>query len=220
MSGLRLLALGALSSTLLAAPLVACGDDAPPAASLVAPSTSGGTSGVSGGTDSSSGIVPTEGGVTPETDGGSDSAAPACTGPAYGAGTVNARAVTDSIPVDLGGTIMPGTYDLTDYEFYVDNPDPEGTDAGGGVAPAAPNASARGTLVLGATSYEGSVALTDDGVTTESAVRATYSTLDAQLALTELCPSTDVVKTAFTATGNTLTLHAETHRRLIYTRRP
>jgi len=143
-----------------------------------------------------------------------------CPAPAFGGATVDARVISGSPPADTGGTVTPGTYDLTDLEVYdaVSAEDDGGTDSGLGAGDRA-----RATIVL--TSDMMQLAKTaaspvSGGAPISTAFIAKQHVSDVFLVLDDTCPGTDSRQIPFTATPTTITLHSAMVRREVYTLRP
>ena len=191
--------------------VIACGDGAKPApaaSTTTAPSSSspgtGPGAGDAGG-DASTGTAEA-GSVT-------------CIVPTLGGPTISARVIAGSPPADTGGTIAPGTYDLTDLEIYVEQ---GGEDPDGGNDAGAPMGSARATLLLTSDTiaHAKSASPLGGGAPLETNTTGKQHTNDVFLFIDETCPLIDSRQTPFTATATTLTLHSAQLRREVYTRRP
>jgi hypothetical protein len=143
-----------------------------------------------------------------------------CPVPALGGATVFARFIAGSPPADTGGTITPGTYDLTDLEVYdgASAEDDGGIDSGIGSAD-----HARATFVLTAGTMQLAKTATtavSGGVAVTTSFVAKQHVSDVFLVLDDTCPGTDSRQIPFTATPTTITLHSAMARREVYTLRP
>lgn len=165
--------------------------------------------------DSSSG-GPATNFLDASSDAASDGAI-SCTVPALGGGVVTATFPSGDVPADTGGTIAPGTYDLTAYEVYLDGAnegEPNPVDAG-------PAPTAQATFAITATTMDvWHRASQPDGmepviVMSNAKVRVD----DVFIYIDETCPTTDSRQTPFSATGSQVILHTGQHTREIYTRR-
>jgi hypothetical protein len=134
------------------------------------------------------------------------------------AGTdVVAIAYAANAPVDQGGTIANGTYDLTAITIYVgvDGEDPDAGD--GGVVDAGTAPRARATLVFGSGTLDSARSDDDADAVTKNAKQ---HVADVELVVDETCPGSSSQQIPFTAAGDTLTLHTTMTRFETYTRRP
>jgi hypothetical protein len=189
----------------------ACSSDDRPAATSGGSTSSGGTSGGgSSGTSGSSGAP-----VDASSD---EAAAPQCPALALGGSVVKATYVGGTPPDDTGGTLTPGTYDLTTLQVYLGTPEEGDPDSGpvGGATD-----SAQSTLVVTTTTLHVARVSTTLGVVTPLAVSLASAHADGVELVTDgICPTKDSRMTPFTAAGSTLTLHTTQTRREVYTRRP
>ncbi len=209
-----LLACGALACAIVIAPL-ACGgggDSAPPAGDArVAEGGAAFDSSAHDGDllDSGLGFHPpdaADGAIT-------------CPVPVLGGAIINGRSVSGGPPSDTGGTITPGTYDLTDLEVYgqLSGEDDGGVDAG------TPTDHAQATFTISASMLQLSRTASAPGNVGAPIVTmlvAQQHVSDVFLVLDNTCPNTDSVQIPFTATATTVTLHSAMLRREVYTRRP
>lgn len=186
----------------------ACSSDKPAAGSG-----SSGTSGSSG-SSGTSGASGTSGGV----DAAADQTAPnSCPALALGGQVVNAKYLGGTTPDDKGGTLRPGTYDLTGLEVYLGTPEQGDPDSG----PVGGTDSAQATLVVTADTVHWARVSKTAGISAPLEVtKAKVRTESYELVQDGICPTTDSSQVPFTAVGNTLTLHSAQTRREIYTRRP
>lgn len=199
---------------LLAMLAIACSDAAKPATGS-GPGTSDAAAGidhlVAPNGDGDSGLV-----FAPDASDG----AVACSVPAFGGPTVDARVIAGAPPADTGGTITPGTYDLTSLEVYDETTaeDDGGVDSGLGV-----DDHARATIVLTASMMQlakTAVSPASGGVPVSTASVSKQHVSGVFLVLDDTCPGADSRQIPFTATATTLTLHSAMVRREVYTLRP
>ena len=193
---------------------IACSDSKPPATG------GGGTLDASPGVDHQAGEVgDQDAGLVFNPPDAADGAV-VCPAPALGGATVNARVVGGAPPDDTGGTVVPGTYDLTDVVLYDETTaeDDGGIDSGLGAG-----VRARATIVL--TSDMMQLAETAEspatgGVPVSTSFIAKQHVSNVFLVLDDTCPGTDSRQIPFTATPTTITLHSAMVRREVYTLRP
>jgi hypothetical protein len=198
----------------LSAIVIACSDSKPPATG------GGGTTDAGAGVDHQAGEVgDQDSGLVFNPPDAADGAV-VCPTPAFGGATVNARVVGGAPPGDTGGTVVPGTYDLTDVLLYDETTaeDDGGIDSGLGTG-----VRARATIVL--TSDMMQLAQTAEspatgGTPISTSFVAKQHVSDVFLVLDDTCPGTDSRQIPFTATPTTITLHSAMVRREIYTLRP
>jgi hypothetical protein len=116
----------------------------------------------------------------------------------------------EPVPDDTGGTIAPGTYDLTAIAFYPSSNE--------GDPPSAPPIHDQASMEV--TDELVRIVRGDGTSTTISA--ASWQIDGAELVRTEICPplAGDQTMTPFTATATTVTLHTAQRRWDIFTKRP
>jgi len=177
------------------------------------PAASSGSSGT-GGASGASGTSGTSGGV----DAAADQTAPnSCPALALGGQVINAKYLGGTTPDDKGGTLTPGSYDLTGLEVYLGTPEQGDPDSG----PVGGTESAQATLVVTTGMVHWARVSKTAGISAPLEVTmAKVRTESYELIQDGMCPTTNSIQVPFTAVGNTLTLHSAQTRREIYTRRP
>jgi hypothetical protein len=208
-----LLVLGALASAVVIAPLACGGGGASPPPAGDARVAEGGAA-----TDSSAHDGDLDSGLVFHPPDAADGAI-TCPVPALGGATINGRSVSGGPPSDTGGTITPGTYDLTDLEVYgqLSGEDDGGVDAG------TPTDQAQATFTISASMLQLSRTASPPGNVGAPIVTmlvAQQHVSDVFLVLDNTCPNTDSVQIPFTATATKVTLHSAMLRREVYTLRP
>lgn len=208
-----LLVLGSIATALCV--VVACSDSAHPSAGAT---TSG--SGQDASTDRNLTDPDSSDDFRPDAvaDAGHD-AAIVCPVPALGGSVISARYVGGVPPDDMGGTIMPGTYDLTDLEIYLGLGE-EGDPDGGPDAGATDTAQATFVITTDMLKLSKKASPLGGGAPNITTVVAMQHVSDVFLVTDETCPSAASRQTPFTATATTVTLHTAQTRREVYTRRP
>lgn len=127
-------------------------------------------------------------------------------------------------PPALGGTVVPGTYDLSELIVYSGPPDPGSSGGGGPVTTRVTGRAAQITLVITEfelRSIEARGAPDGDGGLLEGRSRAgLYRTDGTSLFETEVCPGTSLpVALPFSAVGGGLALFTDAKHRELYVRR-
>lgn len=162
---------------------------------------------------SSGGGAVTGGGGAVTDGGGADvavDALAACNAITITRGVVDQIGVTGDPPAGAGGTLVDGTYDLTDATYFA------GT---GGIGPT--GVSYKETIQLDGATMQQARATLGGGRTVEARRTSTVALSGARASISETCPAPSGAQSwGYTATGDTLSLISATARtEFVYTKR-